>query len=60
MTVVTVKVTKHKTLLKRSTQYRWTAYAANGRKVATSGESYNNRSDLLAALTLLGLAEGEN
>src|SRR5882724_11843767 len=31
-------------------QYRWTLFASNGRKLADSGEGYNNKSDCLSAL----------
>jgi uncharacterized protein YegP (UPF0339 family) len=34
-------------------QWRWRLRAANGRIVAESGESYHNRSDCLAAITLV-------
>jgi hypothetical protein len=33
--------------------WRWVAHAANGRILATSGESYTNRADALAAVELL-------
>ena len=31
-------------------QYRWTLYASNGRKLADSGEGYNNKNDCLSAI----------
>jgi uncharacterized protein YegP (UPF0339 family) len=34
-------------------QWRWRLCAANGRIIATSGESYNNRSDCLHAIDLV-------
>lgn len=34
---------------RRHQPWRWVAKAANGRTVATSGESYTNRADCLAA-----------
>jgi uncharacterized protein YegP (UPF0339 family) len=35
------------------TQWRWRLRAGNGRIVATSGEAYNNRADLLRAIVLI-------
>ena len=35
------------------TQWRWRLRAGNGRIVATSGESYNNRADMLRAIALI-------
>lgn len=34
-------------------QWRWTLYAANGRKVANSGEGYINKTDCVAAINLV-------
>ncbi len=34
-------------------QWRWYLIAANNRKIATSGESYINRQDCLAAIGLV-------
>lgn len=34
-------------------QWRWTLVAANNRKIANSGEGYHNRSDALAAISLV-------
>ena len=33
--------------------WRWTLFAANGRKIANSGEGYVNKSDALAAIGLV-------
>ena len=42
---------------RRHQPWRWVAKAANGRIVATSGESYTNRADCLAAAdTVFGWA----
>lgn len=37
----------------RSSQWRWTLYAANNRKIADSAEAYWNKSDCLAGLNLV-------
>lgn len=34
-------------------QYRWYLEAANGRKIANSGEGYHNRADCIAAVSLV-------
>jgi uncharacterized protein len=34
-------------------QWRWTLYAANGKKLANSGEGYNNKADCVHALNLV-------
>lgn len=34
-------------------QYRWRLVAANGRKIAESGEGYHNKADCLAAINLV-------
>jgi uncharacterized protein YegP (UPF0339 family) len=34
-------------------QWRWRLVARNGRTIATSGESYNNRADVLSAIELI-------
>ncbi len=36
-----------------SSQWRWTLYAANNRKIADSGESYWNKADCRAAIDLV-------
>lgn len=43
----TLRVYRSKSL-NRKQRYRWTLTAANGRKVANSGEGYVNRYDALA------------
>jgi uncharacterized protein YegP (UPF0339 family) len=41
-------------------EYRWRLVAANGRKIADSGEGYGNKADCLAAIQLVkeGAPEG--
>ena len=34
-------------------EWRWTFYAANGRKIADSGEGYHNKVDCLRAMNIL-------
>jgi uncharacterized protein YegP (UPF0339 family) len=34
-------------------QYRWRLLAANNRRIADSGEGYNNKADCLAAINLV-------
>ncbi|MDP3660789.1 DUF1508 domain-containing protein [Phenylobacterium sp.] len=34
-------------------QHRWTLYAANNRKIASSGEGYHNKQDCIAAINLV-------
>lgn len=34
-------------------QWRWTLYASNHKKIADSGESYWNKSDALAGISLV-------
>ncbi len=34
-------------------EYRWRLIAANGRKIADSGEGYSNKTDCLAAIQLV-------
>ena len=34
-------------------QYRWRLVAANGRRLADSGEGYQNKADCLAAINLV-------
>lgn len=34
-------------------QYRWRLVAANGRRIADSGEGYNNKADCLAGINLV-------
>lgn len=36
-----------------SGEYRWRLVAANGRRIADSGEGYINKSDCLSAITLV-------
>lgn len=36
-----------------NSQWRWTLIAANGRKIANSGEGYWNRSDCISAVNLV-------
>lgn len=36
-----------------ATQWRWTLYAANNRKIANSGEGYHNKADAIAAINLV-------
>ncbi len=38
--------------------WRWTLYAANGRKIANSGEGYRNRADCVAAINLVASTNG--
>ena len=40
-----------RTLLTR--QWYWTLLAENNRKIATSGESYHNKNDCVAAIKLI-------
>ena len=37
----------------RANQWRWTYYAANGRKIADSAEGYNNEADCLHGIALM-------
>lgn len=37
----------------RRTQWRWRLIAGNGRVIATSGESYNNRSDAKSIISTI-------
>ena len=39
-------------------QWRWYLKAANGRKIANSGEGYWNKSDCLAAIDLVASTNG--
>ncbi len=39
-------------------QWRWTLYAANGRKVANSGEGYFNKTDCVNGLDLTANSRG--
>lgn len=34
-------------------EWRWTLYASNGRKLADSGEGYHNKADCLHGLSLV-------
>jgi len=38
--------------------WRWTLYAGNNRKVANSGEGYNNKSDAVNAIALVSSVGG--
>jgi uncharacterized protein len=38
--------------------WRWTLYAANGRKIANSGEGYHNKADCLDAIDLVASTDG--
>jgi len=53
MNTVTITIEKKRPLWARRNQYTWTAVAANGRKLANGGESYNNLSDLEYTLGIL-------
>jgi uncharacterized protein YegP (UPF0339 family) len=37
----------------RSSQWRWTLYAANNKKIADSAESYNNKQDAVHGIDLV-------
>ncbi len=37
----------------QASQWRWTLIAANGRKLADSGESYHNKADASHAINLI-------
>jgi uncharacterized protein YegP (UPF0339 family) len=37
----------------RAGEWRWYLVAANGRKIADSGEGYKNKSDCLSAINLV-------
>lgn len=37
----------------RASEWRWTLYAANNKKIATSGEGYHNKEDAKHAITLV-------
>jgi uncharacterized protein YegP (UPF0339 family) len=39
-------------------QWRWTLHAANGRKIANSGEGYHNQKDCVAAINLVASTNG--
>lgn len=53
MTVVTVHLVRSPRW--RRQRWRWTAKAANGRTIATSGEWYTNKADAVSAIwTLFG------
>lgn len=39
-------------------QWRWTLYAANGRKIANAGEGYHNKADCLSAINLVASTNG--
>ena len=39
-------------------QWRWTLYAANGRKIANSGEGYINKQDCLHGIDLVAGSTG--
>ena len=44
--------------LDQASQWRWTLYAANHRKIANSGEGYFNKTDCLHALDLTANSRG--
>lgn len=39
-------------------QWRWTLYAANGRKIANSGEGYFNKQDCVHSINLVAGSSG--
>jgi len=39
-------------------QWRWTLYAANGRKIANSGEGYFNQQDCIHGINLTAGSRG--
>lgn len=39
-------------------QWRWTLFAANGRKIADSGEGYHNKQDCVHAINLVASSDG--
>ncbi|MBN8691184.1 MAG: DUF1508 domain-containing protein [Armatimonadetes bacterium] len=41
-----------------NSEWRWTLYAANNRKIANSGEGYQNKQDCLSAITLVKGSSG--
>ncbi len=41
-----------------SNQWRWTLYAANGRKIANAGEGYLNKADCVHAINLVASTTG--
>ncbi len=42
----------------KSDEWRWTLYAVNGRKIADSGEGYNNKTDCLHGIDLVRTSGG--
>ena len=44
---------KYETYLDANSEWRWTLFADNGRKIANSGEGYKNYSDCLHAINLV-------
>jgi uncharacterized protein YegP (UPF0339 family) len=42
----------------RPSLWRWTLFAANGRKLANSGESYNRYDDCVRAIDLVAGSDG--
>jgi uncharacterized protein YegP (UPF0339 family) len=40
-------------MFQSGTQWRWHLEAANGKKIAESGESYHNKQDCLGAINLV-------
>lgn len=40
-------------LYRSDSQWRWTLFAANSKKIANSGEAYHNKADCLAAINLV-------
>lgn len=49
----TIEIYESRRGLSLRKQWRWRIKAANGRIVATSGEGYNNKADLLHALDVV-------
>jgi uncharacterized protein YegP (UPF0339 family) len=41
-----------------SSQWRWTLYAANNRKIADSGEAYVNKADAVTGIALVKSTSG--
>lgn len=44
--------------LDQARQWRWTLYAANGRKIANSGEGYFNQADCIHGIDLTAGSSG--
>lgn len=41
-----------------ASQWRWTLYAANHKKIADSGEGYNNKADCESGIDLVKSTDG--